>query len=85
MMIDIIGPGAIRYDAQTPFDTACYAAALFACMSGNLAAENNPPPAGQMCPQGAYVIGFDRGGNIVCSNAAAGSAATQEAPQHAVG
>ena len=25
------------------------------------------PPAGQMCPQGAYVIGFDGGGNIVCS------------------
>jgi hypothetical protein len=26
------------------------------------------PPAGQMCPQGSYVIGFDAGANIVCSS-----------------
>jgi hypothetical protein len=25
------------------------------------------PPAGQMCPAGEYVIGFDADGNIVCS------------------
>lgn len=25
-------------------------------------------PAGQMCPEGAYVIGFDHEGNIICSD-----------------
>jgi hypothetical protein len=51
-----------------------FVAMLFSCMSGSLAADGNPPPAGQMCPQGAYVIGFDAGGNIVCSAASGGSA-----------
>lgn len=29
------------------------------------------PPAGQMCPDGSYVIGFDAGANIICSSPAA--------------
>jgi hypothetical protein len=29
------------------------------------------PPAGQMCPKGSYVIGFDSDANIVCSSSAA--------------
>ena len=47
----------------------------FFCVNASLAADGNPPPAGQMCPQGAYVIGFDAGGNIVCSAAVAGGPA----------
>lgn len=31
-------------------------------------ADEPRPPAGQMCPQGAYVIGFDAESNIVCSD-----------------
>ena len=37
-----------------------------------IAAEGDPesrPPANQMCPEGAYVIGFDAGANIICSQA----------------
>jgi cysteine-rich repeat protein len=38
--------------------------------SGLLAAANVPgAPAGQMCPGGAYVIGFDSDANIICSGA----------------
>jgi hypothetical protein len=40
------------------------------CMAGSVLAAGNPPPAGQMCARGAYVIGFDTGGNIICSDAA---------------
>lgn len=40
------------------------------CMGGSVLAAGNPPPAGQMCARGAYVIGFDAEGNIVCSDAA---------------
>ncbi len=39
-------------------------------MAGSLAVPRGihaAPPAGQMCPKGAYVIGFDAEGNIVCS------------------
>ena len=31
--------------------------------------SGNKPPAGQMCSQGAYVIGFDSERNIICSDA----------------
>jgi len=53
-----------------------------ACLAvGSLAADNRPP-AGQMCPEGAYVIGFDAGGNIVCSAVpgVVASKTTQAAP-----
>jgi cysteine-rich repeat protein len=30
---------------------------------------NGHPPAGQVCPRGSYVIGFDGVGNILCSEA----------------
>jgi len=29
--------------------------------------SNDRPPAGQRCPDGYYVIGFDAGSNIICS------------------
>jgi len=38
-----------------------------ACLTTASLAADNRPPAGQMCPEGAYVIGFDAGSNIVCS------------------
>lgn len=34
--------------------------------AGTVVADTRPP-AGQMCPSGAFVIGFDASGNIVCS------------------
>jgi cysteine-rich repeat protein len=47
---------------------AAAAAALLAAPA-NLAAQAGAPapPAGQVCPQGAYVIGFDAQSNIICS------------------
>lgn len=30
--------------------------------------QHNHPPAGQVCPRGSYVIGFDLAGNILCSD-----------------
>jgi len=48
-------------------------AALACLATGSLLADNRPP-AGQMCPEGAYVRGFDAGGNIVCA-AVAGAVA----------
>lgn len=59
-------------------DRACWArftlAAVFAFLtSGSASAAEQPGPgnlslAGQMCPAGSYVIGFDSAGNIVCSD-----------------
>lgn len=47
---------------------AAAAAALLA-VPANLAAQTGTPapPAGQVCPQGAYVIGFDAQSNIICN------------------
>jgi len=53
-----------------------FAAIVAVCMidsssaaTGANAAQGNRPPAGQMCPGGSYVIGFDSGSNIICSEA----------------
>ena len=43
--------------------------ALFCMLAGAQAAENRPP-AGQMCREGSYVIGFDSDSNIICSGVA---------------
>ncbi len=43
--------------------------ALF-CMLAVAQAAENRPPAGQMCPEGSYVIGFDPDSNIICSGVA---------------
>jgi len=40
------------------------------------------PPAGQMCPEGAYVRGFDAAGNTVCS--AVAGAVSPKAPEPAL-
>jgi cysteine-rich repeat protein len=40
---------------------------LIACAWSLPAIAETRPPAGQMCPAGNYVIGFDPAGNIVCS------------------
>lgn len=41
--------------------------AATAAPAGAFAASDSPAPAGQMCPPGSYVIGFDVAANIVCS------------------
>ena len=48
-----------------------YAAIVTACMIGSLPAapRTEQAPAGQMCPGGSYVIGFDSEANIICSQA----------------
>lgn len=60
------------------FDTKLpvVAALGLACLAAGSLAADTRPPAGQMCPDGAYVIGFDSGGNIVCS-AVAGTATSK--------
>jgi len=54
----------------TKLTVAAILAVLAPC--GAAAAEQsgpgNPSLAGQMCPAGSYVIGFDSAGNIVCSD-----------------
>ena len=62
---------------EKPTDTLPASAAVLAALLvtlaataapvGALAASDNGAPAGQMCPQGSYVIGFDAAANIVCS------------------
>lgn len=52
-----------------------FAAIVLACVGANSQAAGNPL-AGQMCPQGENVIGFDSEGNIVCSGAS-GTVAAQ--------
>jgi len=60
---------------------AVAAAGLATLASGSLVADNRPP-AGQMCPEGAYVIGFDADSNIVCSDIpGAGPVETPETTQ----
>ncbi|HEY5775582.1 MAG TPA: IPT/TIG domain-containing protein [Xanthomonadales bacterium] len=57
-----------------------FTAMVSVCIAGSVLAAGNPPPAGQMCPRGAYVTGFDPEGNIVCSDAPeSGLPATTEA------
>jgi len=46
-----------------------FTAIVLVCMAASVQAAENPPPAGQMCAGGTYVIGFDSEGNIVCSGA----------------
>jgi cysteine-rich repeat protein len=64
---EFIMAGMLRF---VPFVLAAGAAALV--LSGSLAAAEpkgapgNRSPAGQMCPKGSYVIGFDSEANIVC-------------------
>lgn len=53
----------LELDAIWSFITAT----TLVCAAAGSAAADNRPPAGQMCPEGAYVIGFDSGSNIVCS------------------
>jgi hypothetical protein len=52
-----------KLDAKLP----CVAALVLACMAAGSLQADTRPPAGQMCPEGAYVRGFDASGNIVCS------------------
>lgn len=61
-----------RLDLSTPVGTVAataLAAAVSMTVAGGLAAAEpqTGPPAGQMCPPGSYVIGFDAAANIVCS------------------
>jgi hypothetical protein len=37
------------------------------CLLAGVQAAENQPPAGQMCAEGGYVIGFDSDSNIICS------------------
>jgi hypothetical protein len=37
------------------------------CMLTGVQAAENQPPAGQMCAEGSYVVGFDSDSNIICS------------------
>ncbi len=55
---------------KSRFTQFVFAIIVATCMIGSppLAAENRAP-AGQMCPTGSYVIGFDPEGNIICSEA----------------
>jgi cysteine-rich repeat protein len=60
-----------RFQVTLPVVATIFAALSLAGLSamapvGALAAAG-PAPAGQMCPQGSYVIGFDDEANIVCS------------------
>lgn len=59
------------------------AALGLACMAAGSLQADARPPAGQMCPEGAYVRGFDAGGNIICSTAA--GALSSKAPEAAHG
>jgi hypothetical protein len=43
------------------------ATVVLICMAGLSMAAENPPPAGQVCPEGSYVTGFDAEANIICS------------------
>jgi hypothetical protein len=62
-------------DVKLPF----VAALGLACMAAGSLQADTRPPAGQMCPDGAYVRGFDAGGNIVCSVVA--GAVSSQAPE----
>jgi len=51
-----------------------FAAIVVVCMTGSSATASgadidpgNQPPAGQMCPKGSYVTGFDSESNIICN------------------
>jgi cysteine-rich repeat protein len=43
------------------------AAMVVACMTSSSLAAGNQPPAGQKCPAGSYVAGFDSETNIICT------------------
>jgi len=46
--------------------TTIYSVCIFAVESPGSAPDVNPP-AGQVCPRGSFVIGFDNDSNILCS------------------
>jgi len=64
-----------KLDAKLPL----VAFLVMACMAAASLQADTRPPAGQMCPEGAYVRGFDAGGNIVC--AAVAGAVTSHASE----
>jgi hypothetical protein len=45
------------------------------------ASQNLPAPAGQRCPEGSYVVGFDDEANIICSPADGGVVSAGAAPR----
>jgi len=45
-----------------------FAMGFVVLLVGGASAYGASPPAGQMCPEGSYVIGFDAESNIVCSD-----------------
>lgn len=49
-------PARVIFAAMVPF-----------CMLAGVQAAESQPPAGQMCAEGSYVIGFDSDSNIICS------------------
>ena len=53
------------------FTQFIFATIIAACLNGSLLAApgTERAPAGQMCPGGSYVIGFDSEANIICSEA----------------
>jgi hypothetical protein len=64
-----------KLDAKLPFITAL----VLVCLAAGSLQADTRPPAGQMCPEGAYVRGFDASGNIVCS--AVTGAVSSKAPE----
>jgi len=64
-----------KLDSKLPL----FAALGLACMAAGSLQADIRPPAGQMCPEGAYVRGFDANGNIVC--AAGAGAVSSNAPE----
>jgi len=64
------------------FKRPLVAALGLACMAVATLQADTRPPAGQMCPDGAYVRGFDAGGNIVCSAGAGAVSSTTSETAH---
>ena len=54
---------------KTHFPQFIIAALFSVCISSSLLAAwgGDKPPAGQMCPTGSFVVGFDAKKNIICS------------------
>ena len=60
--------------SKSRLEKLVFAAIVAVCMIGSSPAApdadiapGNRPPAGQMCPNGSYVIGFDSEANIICN------------------
>jgi hypothetical protein len=56
------------YTPKTCLLPFIFFAAVSLGTSGNSHAADHAAPAGQMCPEGAYVIGFDSESNIICAS-----------------